>query len=40
MKHQANEFMVNEILAEYIARTDIESQDINYLNFAQKQFTV
>ena len=36
MERQANEFMVNEILDEYIATTGVEPIDINYLNFAKE----
>lgn len=36
MERQANEFMVNEILNEYIATTGVESININYLNFAKE----
>ena len=36
IEHQANEFMINEILNEYIATTGLEPADINYLNFAKE----
>lgn len=36
MERQANEFMINKILDEYIATTGLEPADINYLNFAKK----
>ncbi|WP_290033690.1 ImmA/IrrE family metallo-endopeptidase [Ligilactobacillus cholophilus] len=34
MEHEANEFMVNKIVNDYISNTGVEISDVNYQNFA------
>lgn len=34
MEHEANEFMIDELVSDYLANNDVDPKNVNYANFA------